>query len=96
MMLLIKRLARYLQYMDRSKRYVSTLQFILIVLMYLDMRIDFSNWLFYFLMCAIVLSMLIIGFIDKRLKIYEEEQRYISENNPVIQEIKELIKKGGN
>lgn len=95
-MLLIKRLARYLQYMDRSKRYVSTLQFILIVLMYLDMRIDFSNWLFYFLMCAIVLSMLIIGFIDKRLKIYEEEQRYISENNPVIQEIKELIKKGGN
>lgn len=88
---MVKRLARYLQYMDRSKRYISILQFILIALIAFDKQVDFFDWMFYGLAVAIILGMLVIGFIDKKIGIYEAEQDYVTSNNPQIQEIKQML-----
>ena len=84
-------MARYLQYMDRSKRYISTIQFILILLMYLNMKADLTDWLFYALSGLVIIGMLVIGFIDKKIGIYEAEQDYIASHNPQVQKIIKMI-----
>ena len=85
---MIKRLARYKIYVDRARWYMVFVQFIMIVIIFLQSNGINLHWGLYPLVVLTVLFiMVIIGFIDRKMGMIKEEQRFYSTENPIIQEI---------
>lgn len=90
---MIARLARYRAYTDRSRWYVVLVQFILIVLTFLSVRKIELIWWQYFILIFVILFLLVLGgFIDRKLGMIKEEQRFYADENPVISQMAEDIK----
>jgi len=90
---IIKRLARYKIYIDRSRWYYVLIQFFVIILIYfntLDLQLDWWHYPIIFLVT--ISSMIVAGFIDRRIGMIREEQRFYSTENPVIQDILNRLK----
>jgi hypothetical protein len=99
-------LIRWKIYFDRSKMYISYIQFFLIGIVFLQSFKD-KQWgevIFNHAIIAIpialilfVLLSLILGWLDSRLGLREEELRNLSKSNPImmemLQELKELNRK---
>ena len=93
MQTIIKRLARFKIYIDRARWYYVLIQFFMIVLIYFNtMDFALSWWHYPMIFFAVIFSMIIAGFLDRRVGMIREEQRFYSTENPVIQDIVRRLK----
>ena len=95
-----QRLIRWKVYLDRSKMYIGYVQFFLIVLVFIQSM--GSNPISDFVKKHLVISIpvilalfvflsLVVGYIDSKLGLREEEIRNHSQSNPILKEIKESL-----
>ena len=95
-----QKLIRWKVYLDRSKMYISYVQFFLIIL--LSIQSMGSNPISDFVTNHLVISIpvilalfvflsLVVGYIDSKLGLREEEIRNHSQSNPILREIKESL-----
>jgi hypothetical protein len=90
-----KLFARYKIYFDRARMYVSYAQTAAVVLTTLKVfDIIPPWWAIVPLVLVFTILCLFVGWLDMRLGVYSEENRRMTEQNPVIMEILELIKNG--
>jgi hypothetical protein len=97
----IRSLVRWKIYLDRARVYVSLIQFLLIgIVLIKSVGGDVSRIFFQHAILTIPLAViailaisLFIGYLDTKIGFRSEELRNISETNPVIMEILELLKK---
>ena len=90
---MIKRLARFKIYIDRARWYYVLVQFFLILLIYFN-SMDFNlDWWHYLIVILVAFSgMVIVGFIDRRIGLIKEEQRFYAIENPVLADIVRRLK----
>lgn len=90
---MIKRIARYKIYVDRSRWYFVLIQFLMIVIMFIESKgFELSLW-HYPLIAIIVLFLLVVaGFLDRISGIIKAEQQFYADENPFFQDLLKRIK----
>jgi len=89
----IKRLARFKIYIDRARWYYVLVQFFLILLIYFNSMGLNLDWWHYLIVISVAFSgMVVVGFIDRRIGLIKEEQRFYSIQNPVLVDIVKRLK----
>lgn len=91
---MIKRLIRFKIYTDRARwymQYVQTLIMITILIQTSGFRMLW--WYIPILLVAIIFGFIFVGYLEVRIGFLKEEQNKYAEQNPVLQEILEIIKK---
>ena len=87
---------RWKVYFDRSRMYIGYIQFFLIGIVFLKSFKDnpFGDFIFRYALITIPIALLlfiilslILGYIDTRLGLREEEMRNLSTSNPVLMEL---------
>ena len=96
-----KKMIRWKVYFDRSRMYIGYIQFFLIIFVFIKSlgNNSFFDYLFkhslitlpVMLLLFLLLS-LVIGYIDSRLGLREEELRNFSRSNPVLMDIQKSLK----
>jgi len=90
---MIKRIARFKIYVDRARWYYVLLQFFIIILIYLETKGFRLDWWHYPVIIIIALAgMIVIGFIDRWIGMLKAEQKFVTSENPDIQEILKRLK----
>ena len=90
---MIKRLARWKVYVDRSRWYFVLIQFLMIVIMFIESKGFHLEWWHYPLITISVLVALVVaGFIDRALGIIKSEQEFYAQENPFFQNLMKEIK----
>lgn len=96
-----KKMIRWKVYFDRSRMYIGYLQFLLIIFVFIK---SFDNNLFIdyvfkhslvtlpVVLLLFILLSLVIGYIDSKLGLREEELRNFSKSNPVLMDIQKSLK----
>lgn len=79
-------------YLDRAKNYLSYFNFLMLMLVTVRSFGLKSSLALPFAILLFGISLL-LGYLDVHFKIYSEEQRVNTELNPIIIELKELLKK---
>jgi amino acid permease len=96
-----KKLIRWKVYIDRSRMYIGYIQFFLIIYVFIKSIGDnaFTEYVFTHSIVALpvllflfILLSLVIGYIDSRLGLREEEIRNFSKSNPVLMDIQKSLK----
>ena len=89
-----KRLARFKIYTDRARWYVGYVQLLLMVSIFLKTNgIDIPLWAYPIMLLCIVFGFILFGFLEIKLGILKEEQNKYAEQNPMMVEILEEIKR---
>ena len=95
-----QKLIRWKVYLDRSKMYIGYVQFFLIILVFIQSMESnpVSDYVANHLIISIpvilvifVFLSLIVGYIDSKLGLREEEIRNHSQSNPILREIKDSL-----
>ena len=95
-----KKLIRWKVYFDRSRMYIGYVQFFLIILVFIKSLESnpateyISNHLFVSipgLLVMFVFLSLLIGYLDSKLGLREEEIRNFSQSNPVLKDIQKTL-----
>lgn len=95
-----KTLIRWKVYIDRSKMYIGYIQFLLIIFVFIESLGDnpvsnyvFTNPLFSIplILFLFVFFSLILGYLDSKLGLREEEIRNHSKSNPVLMDIQKSL-----
>ena len=95
-----KTLIRWKVYIDRSKMYIGYVQFLLIIFVFIRSLGDnpLTDFVFTSPMIAVpiilttfILVSLVLGYLDSRLGLREEEIRNHSRSNPVLMDIQKSI-----
>ena len=95
-----KTFIRWKVYIDRSKMYIGYIQFLLIIFVFIESLGEnpLSNFVFGKPLFAVpvilflfVLCSLILGYLDSKFGIREEEIRNHSKSNPVLMEIQKAL-----
>ena len=90
---MIKRLSRFKVYIDRARWYYVLIQFFIIVLIYFNTKgYTLSWWHYPVIFIVVIATMIIAGYLDRRIGVLREEQRFYSTENPVLLDILEQIK----
>ena len=90
---MIKRLARFKVYIDRARWYYVLIQFFIIILIYFNtMGLELTWWHYPVILLVTIFGMIIAGYLDRRIGFLKEEQRFYSNENPVIQDIVRRLK----
>ena len=90
---IIKRLARFKIYVDRARWYLVLIQFFIIVLIYAEQKGLNLVWYHYpFVILIVMIILVIVGYLDRWSGMIKEEQRFYTNENPVIREILENLK----
>ena len=95
-----QKLIRWKVYLDRSKMYIGYVQFFLIILVFIQSME--SNPISDFVANNLIISIplilaifvflsLVVGYIDSKLGLREEEIRNHSQSNPILREIKDSL-----
>ena len=94
-------LIRWKVYFDRSRMYIGYIQFFLIGIVFLQSYKESSwgSYIFKYALISIpvafilfVLLSLVLGYLDSKLGLREEEQRNLSRSNPVMMEMLDQLK----
>jgi predicted membrane protein len=88
---MVKIIVRYLIYFDRARRYISIAQTILVIIMFLKI-FDLAKIWYYILVPIVVILALVVGYLDTKLGIREEETRNMNTQNPELKEILTILK----
>jgi len=95
-----KTLIRWKVYIDRSKMYIGYVQFLLIIFVFIKSLGSNALTDFVFttpalsvpiILVVFVLASLVVGYLDSKMGIREEEIRNHSRSNPVLMEIQKSI-----
>jgi len=84
---MIERLARYKNYLARSNGYISLATFGMVLWNIVP------NWWYPLALFSGVFIMLFAGYLDCKLGLFKEENRHITNQNPVLMEILNEVKK---
>jgi hypothetical protein len=96
-----KTLIRWKIYFDRSRMYIGYIQFFLIGIVFLQSFKDreWGEWIFNYAIISIPIALLlfvflslILGYLDSKLGLREEELRNLSRSNPIMMEILQELK----
>ena len=96
-----KKMIRWKVYFDRSRMYIGYIQFFLIIFVFIKSlgNNPFFDYLFKHslvtlpvLLILFLLFSLVIGYIDSKLGLREEEIRNFSRSNPVLMDIQKSLK----
>lgn len=96
-----KKLIRWKVYIDRSRMYIGYIQFFLIIYVFIKSLGDnsFTEYVFAHFLVALpvllflfILLSLVIGYVDSKLGLREEEIRNFSKSNPVLMDIQKSLK----
>jgi hypothetical protein len=96
-----KKMIRWKVYFDRSRMYIGYIQFLLIIFVFMkslgnnpffDYVFKHSLITFPALLLLFIILSLVIGYIDSKLGLREEELRNFSKSNPVLMDIQKSIK----
>lgn len=91
---MIKRLARWKIYVDRSRWYFVLIQFLMIVVMFIESKGFILSWWHYPLIVIGVLLLLVVaGYLDRSLGIIKAEQQFYADENPFFQDMMRELKK---
>lgn len=91
---MIKRLARWKVYVDRSRWYFVLIQFLMIVIMFIESKGFHLEWWHYPLIAVGVLFLLVVaGYLDRSSGIIKAEQQFYADENPFLQEMMKEVKK---
>jgi hypothetical protein len=98
---LIRKIARWKVHIDRSRIYISYIQLFLVAVVVLkQFENGFTNFVFkypYFALPVLFFAFLgcsvVVGYLESKTGLKNEEMRHYSENNPVIMEILKHLKK---
>jgi len=91
---MIKRLARYKIYIDRSRWYFVLIQFFMIVIMFIESQGFVLEFYHYpLIVIGVLLLLLVAGYIDRASGIIKAEQQFYADENPFFQEMIREIKK---
>lgn len=91
---MIKRLARWKIYVDRSRWYFVLIQFLMIVVMFIESKGFVLSWWHYPLIVIGVLFLLVVaGFLDRSSGIIKAEQQFYADENPFFQDMMRELKK---
>jgi asparagine N-glycosylation enzyme membrane subunit Stt3 len=91
---IIKRLARFKIYVDRARWYLVLIQFFIIVLIYTEQKGLELSWFHYpFIILGVMVVLVVVGFLDRLSGMIKEEQRFYSNENPIIKEILDKVNK---
>lgn len=94
-------LIRWKVYFDRSRMYIGYIQFFLVGVVFLQSFKDqrWSEFLFKYALISIPVALLVflvlsllLGYLDTRLGLREEEMRNVSRSNPVMMEMLVTLK----
>lgn len=94
-------LIRWKVYFDRSRMYIGYIQFFLVGVVFLQSFKDqrWSEFLFTYALVSIPVALilflilsLLLGYLDTRLGLREEEMRNVSRSNPVMMEMLATLK----
>ena len=97
----MKKMIRWKVYIDRSRMYIGYIQFFLIIFVFIKSLGDnpFTEYVFKHslatlpvLLFIFILFSLVIGYIDSKLGLREEELRNFSRSNPVLMDIQKSLK----
>jgi hypothetical protein len=92
---MLKRLVRYKIYYDRARGYIGAAQFLMLaVIMAKQFGLKLGVFGSICLVASFFAGCLVVGYIDTRLGIREEEIRNSNEQNPEIMEILKILKSG--
>lgn len=100
-MSLIKRLAKWKVYLDRSRAYVGYINFVMILLLFLEGYKETAFGIWFYAHSAITLPVtmviyfaiaIIVGYLDKII-IRPYEQREITSTNPIHMEVLDKVNK---
>ena len=95
-----KKLIRWKVYIDRSRMYIGYIQFFLIIYVFIKSIGDnaFTEYVFTHSLVALpvllflfIFLSLVIGYIDSKLGLREEEIRNFSKSNPVLMDIQKSL-----
>lgn len=90
---MIKRLGRYRAFVDRSRWYFVLVQFLMIVIMFIESKGTELYWWHYILIIFGVLCLMVTaGYLDKKLGILKAEQQFYADENPFFQDLLKRIK----
>ena len=98
-------LIRWKIYFDRSRMYLGYIQFFLIGIVFLQSFKDrpWGEFIFNYAIISIPIAMvlfvllsLILGYLDSKLGLREEELRNLSKSNPIMMEMLEQLKELNN
>lgn len=80
-------------YFDRARMYVSYLQTFAVLVTALKVFDMVPPWWLFCVMCVVFgVLCIFVGWLDSRFRIFEEEQKRISEQNPMLVEILDRLK----
>lgn len=90
--IIIRRFVKLTIFFDRSRRYLSFIQTIVVLAMSLKIFGLPKTW-YILLIPVVIVASIIVGYFDTRWGIREEENRNNTEQNPQIRKIIDLLEK---
>ncbi len=94
-------LIRWKVYIDRARMYIGYIQFFMIGVVFMEAFRDqsFGQFIFQYIYISIpilfilfIVGSIIIGYLDSRFGLREEELRNLSSSNPVLRDIQQELK----
>lgn len=91
---MIKRLARWKIYVDRSRWYFVLIQFLMIVIMFIESKgFELNLWHYPIIIIGVLFLLVVAGFLDRLSGIIKAEQQFYADENPFFQDMISKINK---
>ena len=91
---MIKRIARLKVYVDRSRWYFVLIQFLMIVIMFIESKgFELEVWHYPLIIIGVLFLLIVAGYLDRVLGMIKAEQQFYADENPFFQEMMKEVKK---
>ena len=90
---MIKRIARLKVYVDRSRWYFVLIQFLMIVIMFIESKgFELEAWHYPLIIIGVLFLLIVAGYLDRVLGMIKAEQQFYADENPFFQEMMRKLK----
>ena len=90
---MIERIARWKVYVDRSRWYFVLIQFLMIVIMFIESKgFELEFWHYPLIIIGVLFLLVVAGYLDRSSGIIEAEQEFYAKLNPFLQEMMRKLK----
>ena len=92
-MQVIKRTARLKVYVDRSRWYFVLIQFLMIVIMFIESKgFELEFWHYPLIIIGVLFLLVAAGYLDRVSGMIKAEQQFYADENPFFQEMMRKLK----
>jgi hypothetical protein len=89
----IKRIARLKVYVDRSRWYFVLIQFLMIVIMFIESKgFELEFWHYPLIIIGVLFLLVVAGYLDRVSGMIKAEQQFYADENPFFQEMMRKLK----